>query len=799
VRLLLLALAALSLAAAPAAPLAAGAAAVAEDEASEKGFVRIWNGTDLSGWSGDPEVWSVRDGAITGETGNGVQLEHNSFLVWTGGRPADFELRLEYRLRGGNSGIYFHAEKKESGEPLIGPQADISHDHEWTGDIMEWKKRDLLAERGERVRIDKDGKKHVVGSVGDPAKLLDHVKDDGWNDYHVIARGNRVTLEINGVLMCELTDEDPRRATAGHLALQVHVGPPMTVEFRNIRIREDSRGDWPTYNCDVLGSRHNAGETALGKADVGRLEEKWRFPPRGADFEIGAVHATPVVVNGHVYFGTVNEPAFYKLTPDGKVKWSFRLDEDKDRVAFKVGFHAGIYGSALVTDDAVYFATLAGFVYALDRKSGRERWRLDMRAQTFPDAHPLNGTFASPILADGKVVVAGGALEQGIRHFDPGYEGFTGRGFVIALEPGTGRLAWKYDVGPKPERLDPPITIEDAWGKHVFQFGPATSTVWSTPSYDAASRTLFFGTDTNNAPRRPTQDDPRLDTRYACAVIAIDARDGAERWVTQINRGDVWMSRMRAYDPKTGRYLDQSIGDTPRVFTVPWDGTPTLVVGFGCKNGGFYIARAADGTILNHTPLYEGPPAVPLDPPPDKRMLALPGPIGGLQTGCATDGKRVYTNGIDANQLGTQESSFGGRPPSGGRVVAVSLDAREEHWRHERPKVASIGGPPPRPVFKDVGDPVASGLAVANDVVYFTTLMTSRLTALDAATGKVLREIQLPPVWSGPAVSRGRVYVGTGNIVLPHFFLGPTQSTGTIFSFGLPGEDEVSRIGGGNE
>src|SRR5262249_50892111 len=81
--------------------------------------------------------------------------------------------------------------------------------------------------------------------------------------------------------------------------------------------------DWPMYNGDVLGWRHNAGETALSKANVARLEEKWRFPPKGADFEIGAVHATPAVVNGYVYFGTVTRPAFYKLTPDGKVKWCF--------------------------------------------------------------------------------------------------------------------------------------------------------------------------------------------------------------------------------------------------------------------------------------------------------------------------------------------------------------------------------------------------------------------------------------------------------------------------------------------
>ena len=104
--------------------------------------------------------------------------------------------------------------------------------------VIEWKKRDILAERGQRVRIDEAGKKHVIGVVGDPTELLRHVDDKGWNDYHIVVRGRRVTLMINGVTMCKLVDDDPRRTPAGHLALQTHKGPPMTVQFRNIRIRQ---------------------------------------------------------------------------------------------------------------------------------------------------------------------------------------------------------------------------------------------------------------------------------------------------------------------------------------------------------------------------------------------------------------------------------------------------------------------------------------------------------------------------------------------------------------------------------
>jgi outer membrane protein assembly factor BamB len=141
-------------------------------------------------------------------------------------------------------------------------------------------------------------------------------------------------------------------------------------------------------------------------------------------------------------------------------------------------------------------------------------------------------------------------------------------------------------------------------------------------------------------------------------------------------------------------------------------------------------------------------------------------------------------------------------PVTGGRVVALSLDTRTELWRHERPQVAALGRPPPKPVFTDVGDPVASGIAVANGVVYFTTVARGKLIALDAVTGAVLKEIGLGPVWSGPSVSRGRIYLGTGNTQFTpsdyEAFL-PKKYTGVLYSFGLPGEDEVSRLGAGRE
>ncbi len=572
-----------------------------------------------------------------------------------------------------------------------------------------------------------------------------------------------------------------------------------------VRVSGDPN-DWPMYNRDVLGTRHNPGEKALGKDNVARLVEKWRFPAAGAAEKVGIIHGTPVVVNGHVYFGTQTSPTVYKLTPDGKVKWTYppRAGAKPDQPPRPAGLPvAGFINSPLVTNDTVYIGDLRGTIYALDRLTGAERWVVSSRDKPFPGAHSSNCVFSAPVPAEGLIVVAGGGYEHALGA-DPLHACCTGRGFVAALEPRTGRVVWKYDVGPEPQKFDPPVTIKDAWGEHRFHYGPSTSSVWCTPSYDADTRTIFFGTDTHNAPRRPTKEDPRLYTQHSSAVIALDALTGAEKWVTQITPDDVWNYALRAYDPAAGRYKDQSIGDTPKVYTIDVDGRPTRVVGAGSKNGGFYVLDAASGKVLLQTPLYTGPPT---DPPDrlDPRTLALPSAMGGLQTGCATDGKAVYTNGIDILGLATSADPRDRyRPPTGGRVVSISLDTRRENWRHERPKVAAVGGTREAPAFTNVGDPVASGIALANGVAYFTTTVSNKLVALDTATGKVLKEIDdLGPVWCGPSVSRGRVYVGTGNLLFnpgsPREAYFPKSRNGTLYSFGLPGDDEVSRLGAGDE
>ncbi|UCD49754.1 MAG: DUF1080 domain-containing protein [Phycisphaerales bacterium] len=207
---------------------------------AQAGFKSLFNGRDLSGWRGNPKLWTVEDGAITGQTTPQNRICENNFLIWTAGDVEDFELRLKFRIDSGNSGIYFRSLERKGmeQEALIGCQADVSADHRWTGVVIEYTRREILAERGEKTRVTDGGKVEIVGSVGDPKELLEHVKDGRWNDYTVTARGGHILLKINGTVMCEIQDDDPNRIVRGKLALQVHQGPDMKVQFKDIRLRQ---------------------------------------------------------------------------------------------------------------------------------------------------------------------------------------------------------------------------------------------------------------------------------------------------------------------------------------------------------------------------------------------------------------------------------------------------------------------------------------------------------------------------------------------------------------------------------
>lgn len=214
-------------------------------------FVSIFNGRDLSGWEGESGWWSVEDGAITAQSTPDKPCKKHTYLIWRGGKPRDFELRLDYRLVGGNSGIQFRSREVPPWD-TNGYQADIDAAGEWTGALYQHD-RGAVALRGERVVIDPDGTRHVT-EFADPDELLQRVKADDWNRYRIAANGERIVLTINGVQMAEANDRHrDLAARRGIIALQLHPGPPMKVQFRDIRLRiDDPKPPSRVNNADTV-------------------------------------------------------------------------------------------------------------------------------------------------------------------------------------------------------------------------------------------------------------------------------------------------------------------------------------------------------------------------------------------------------------------------------------------------------------------------------------------------------------------------------------------------------------------
>jgi len=202
----------------------------------------LFNGKDLTGWNGRPDLWSVQDGAITGHTRDGKIPGGNSFLVWDG-TVKDFELKAKFKIVGGNSGIQYRS--KYFGKPeefhIGGYQADIdgAKRDTYTGITYEERGRGIICNRGTKTFIDEDGTRYEQ-RVTDPADVLKAIKVLDWNDYHITACANHLKQVINGVTTAEIVDwQKDKRAMEGLIALQMHAGMgEMTIQFKDIQFKK---------------------------------------------------------------------------------------------------------------------------------------------------------------------------------------------------------------------------------------------------------------------------------------------------------------------------------------------------------------------------------------------------------------------------------------------------------------------------------------------------------------------------------------------------------------------------------
>ena len=213
----------------------------------DAGFVSIFDGKTLTGWDGDTRYWRVENGEIVGETTAQNPMTLNSFLIWRGEKVKDFELKVEFKMNGTNSGIQYRSVELPSiGKWVLkGYQADMDFTEGYVGNIHDERGRSgtgeghvVLSRRGQVTRIVDGPKYKVVGEIGDWTLLRGVMNVNGWNKYHIIARGPVLMQLINGQLMAVALDEDTKNAVPeGVIGFQMHTGPPFKIEYRNVMYR----------------------------------------------------------------------------------------------------------------------------------------------------------------------------------------------------------------------------------------------------------------------------------------------------------------------------------------------------------------------------------------------------------------------------------------------------------------------------------------------------------------------------------------------------------------------------------
>jgi len=215
---------------------------------AQAGEKNLFNGKDLTGWKGQPGFWSVKDGALTGQSTAEMPVKENTFLIWDG-EVGDFELHFKYKIadvsgkNSGNSGIQYRSKlMKPEYSVLSGYQADLEVGKTYSGILYEEKGRGILAKRGQKVVIHEGAapnkpKIEVTGEVGKSEEIQAAIRPGDWNEYVVIAKGGHLQHFINGKQTVDVTDETAAAAKTGLLGIQLHAGPPMMVQFKDIVLK----------------------------------------------------------------------------------------------------------------------------------------------------------------------------------------------------------------------------------------------------------------------------------------------------------------------------------------------------------------------------------------------------------------------------------------------------------------------------------------------------------------------------------------------------------------------------------
>ncbi len=324
------------------------------------------------------------------------------------------------------------------------------------------------------------------------------------------------------------------------------------------------------------------------------------------------------------------------------------------------------------------------------------------------------------------------------------------QGAVVALDLDTGVERWRYNT------VEPALPLPPS--AEPFLLGPAGADIWSQPTYDSATETVYVSTGQNLSP-----DAEGHSTGTSDSIIAIDFNTGALKWVHQFTEDDIWAVGVENPNPVTGQPVDMDLGDAPKVYRLP---SGRKVVGAGQKDGRYHVLDADTGELVRTT-----------------EVISPRNDLGGFQTGGAFADGTVFQHGLGATG-GFSDCNEGMCPYEGfdGRLVALSADGSEVHWSLAIPV-----------------SPLVGGLAVANHLVYFQSPVEEAvplsdppqwgLYVVDAQSGVVRKRITFPGRAIGsPVVADGHVYVTDGNVALGAYGIVPD---GALIRLGLSSCDDA--------
>ncbi|MDF5751628.1 PQQ-binding-like beta-propeller repeat protein [Spongiactinospora sp. TRM90649] len=495
-------------------------------------------------------------------------------------------------------------------------------------------------------------------------------------------------------------------------------------------------GDWPMWQKDPRGSRHNAAEHRINPKNVGGLKLKWAFAyPRAA----GTPRSQPAVVGDTVYFGSPEGKLYARDAATGAAKWEFALN------SVPGPGRAQPQDGPAVARGKVYFGDGRGFLYAVSQRTGELVWARRL------DEHIAAGVTSSPLVFGDRVYVG---VSSGENLFGKENACCTFRGHLNALDADTGEPVWRYYTTPPP--------VEDGtWPNGVKRFAPSGAGVWSSPAIDPATRTIYVGTGQNYTGSAGNYD----------SVLAINADTGRPRWTRRMTDVDTWRIECSLPTPEDKKYcpnfpdgtaLDFDLGASPNIVRT---GKRTLI-SIGQKSGVYHVLDAKTGKIVW------------------QRQLSTPQPGGGMsgvQWGTSFDGERLYV----ATWMANPGTLYALDPATGHLIWQTPnpADGCTTGGAAQFPNVCRLGHTPavtttPGLVWEGSTDGKMRAYSARTGEVLWTYDTMQDVQGVNGLTGRG----GAVSGGGGAVVARGMVYVQSGYFFNPY----PNPNGSVFLAFGLP-------------